>query len=69
MSLSNILKACAIVGLSAVTMISTMLKVKEEQNGLINQPAPTFNNGNPYNGNTGEMNMYNNNICSYVVQI
>ncbi len=61
MSLASILKACAIVGLSAVTMISTMLKVKEEQNGLINQPAPTFNNGNPYNGNTGEMNMYNNN--------
>ncbi len=56
MSLASILKACAIVGLSAVTMISTMLKVKEEQNGLINQPAPTFNNGNPYHCNCRKTN-------------
>ena len=61
MNVMGILKVCAIVGLSAVTMVSTMLKVKEEQNGLINQNVPAFNNGNPYNSNMGEMNMYNNN--------
>ena len=63
MFIGSILRVCAIVSLSAVSIISSMLKAKVEDPGMINQVTPTYNS-NPYNSNTGEINMYNNGAFS-----
>lgn len=59
MNLSGILKVCAIVSVSAVSIIGSVLRSRDEMSGLINQNTSACNS-NPYNSNTGEMSMYNN---------
>ena len=61
MFIGGILRVCAIVSLSAVSIISSMLKAKVEGPGMIN---PSACNSNPYNSNTGVINMYNNGAFS-----
>lgn len=58
--LSSILRIGAIVMVSAVSVISSVLKEKNDPFGPINLKLSSYNNSNPYNSNTGEMNMYNN---------
>lgn len=55
---TSVIRICAVVGITAVTFVGSMLRAKNE-NGPINQNS--FNNGRPYNCNTGDDTMYNNN--------
>ena len=53
----GIVRVCAVVGLSAVSLISSVVKAKNND-GLINQNQ-FCNNGTPYNYETGDANMNN----------
>lgn len=61
MSVIAIVRVCAVVGLSAMSFISSMLKVKDQrEDGLINRVSMFCNSSDPYNCNTGDVNMFNN---------
>lgn len=58
MSVLGIIRIAAVVGLSAVKLVSTALKVKEaREQGLIN-PIFAHNNSNPYNNQPMNNNVY-----------
>ena len=61
MNVIAIVRVCAVVGLSAMSFISSMLKVRDQRDGgLINRISAFCNSSDPYNCNTGDVNMYNN---------
>lgn len=55
--ITSVIRICAVVGMSAVTLISSLLRSKND-NGPINQYP--FNNSNPYSCNSGDDTMFNN---------
>lgn len=62
-SILGLVRIAAVVGLSAIKVISTCLKVKEaKEMGVINPLAYVINNGNPYN-----QPMNNNMVCGSTV--
>ena len=58
MMFTSMIRVCAVVGITAVTLVGSLLRAKND-NGPINQNS--FNNSKPYNCNTGDDTMYNNN--------
>lgn len=58
LGLIPIIRAIAVVGVSAVSIVSAALRVKNGETGPINQD-PNFNNSASYNCQTGDVNMYN----------
>lgn len=61
MSIIAIARVCAVVGLSVMSFVSSMVKVKDQKyTGMANQNPFGYNNSCPYNGNSGDENMFNN---------